>query len=312
MRITLIHNPKAGHGKHTKRQLMDALANAGHHAIYRSTERNNYAKAFKKSTDLVIVAGGDGTIRDVASRLLDTGIPLSVLPLGTANNLARSLGFIASTDEIVARLQGGRKRVFDAGLARGPWGEQFFFEGAGGGLFADYVRVAKLAGRQNKQPSRKEEIRRHASSLRQMLRGYTARQWQLEVDGQDISGRYLLWEAMNIRSVGPALYLAPRAMTRDGRLDLVCAGERDRSVLTEYLDARFAGRKTNMSLPIRKFRELKISQNKSTVHLDDTFWPREKEQSKRRNEIEITVRPSALVILQPGRDLKLTMNSALR
>jgi hypothetical protein len=37
--------------------------------------------------------------------------------------------------------------VFDVGLARGPWGEQFFFEGAGGGLLADYVRAAKLAGR---------------------------------------------------------------------------------------------------------------------------------------------------------------------
>jgi diacylglycerol kinase (ATP) len=312
MRITLIHNPKAGHGKHRKRPLMDALAKAGHHAIYHSTEKNNYRKALKKSTDLVIVAGGDGTIRDVASRLLDRGIPLSVLPLGTANNLARSLGFIASTDEIIARLQRGRERVFDVGLARGPWGEQFFFEGAGGGLLADYVRAAKLAGRQNKQLSRKEEIRGHASSLRRMLHGYMARQWKLEVDGQDISGRYLLWEAMNIRSVGPALYLAPRAMTRDGRLDLVCAWERDRTVLTEYLNARFAGRKPKMSLPIRKFRELKISHNESTIHLDDTFWPRKKGQSKRRSEIEITVKPSALVILQPGRDLKVTVNARLR
>src|SRR4030095_7136878 len=112
MRVTLIHNPKAGRGKHRKQQLMDVLAKAGHHASYHSTERNNYRNALKKSTDVVIAAGGDGTIRDVASRLLDSGIPLSVLPLGTANNLARSLGFSASAEEIITQLHRGKERAF--------------------------------------------------------------------------------------------------------------------------------------------------------------------------------------------------------
>ena len=60
MRITLMHNPKAGHGAHKKKELMDALAKSGHRAIYQSTEKRNYKKAFEKSTDLVIAAGGDG------------------------------------------------------------------------------------------------------------------------------------------------------------------------------------------------------------------------------------------------------------
>jgi diacylglycerol kinase family enzyme len=68
---------------------------------------------------------------------------LSVLPLGTANNLARALGFLASPEEIIARLDGGKKRTFDVGLAYGPWGKRYLFEGAGGGLLADYVRAAK-------------------------------------------------------------------------------------------------------------------------------------------------------------------------
>src|SRR5256886_13726188 len=100
MRITLIHNPKAGDAKHGKRQLMAALAKAGHHATYQSTKEPGLKKALKKPTDLVLAAGGDGTTAKVASRLVDSGIPLSVLPLGTANNLARALGFVASPEAI--------------------------------------------------------------------------------------------------------------------------------------------------------------------------------------------------------------------
>src|SRR5206468_7695208 len=100
MRIVLMHNPKAGRGDHAKKDLMAELANAGHHAIYESTRKSDYKKALKKPTDLVLAAGGDGTVGKIGRELIGTGIPLSVLPLGTANNLARSLGFIGSPEEI--------------------------------------------------------------------------------------------------------------------------------------------------------------------------------------------------------------------
>jgi diacylglycerol kinase-like protein len=118
MRITLMHNPNAGHGAH-KKELMDALAKCGHQVIYQSTEKSNYKEALETPTDLVIAAGGDGTIEKIASRLIYSHIPLSVLPLGTANNLGRSLGFVASAQEISPRLQGGKERAFDVGLALG-------------------------------------------------------------------------------------------------------------------------------------------------------------------------------------------------
>ena len=76
---------------------MAALAKAGHQVTYQSTKERGFKKALKQPTDLVLVAGGDGTTAKVASPLVDSGIPLSVLPLGTANNLARALGFVASS-----------------------------------------------------------------------------------------------------------------------------------------------------------------------------------------------------------------------
>jgi diacylglycerol kinase (ATP) len=304
MQITLMHNPKAGHGKHTKKELMDALAKAGHQATYQSTKKKGYKKALEKPTDLVIAAGGDGTVGKVALRLVDSGIPLSVIPLGTANNLARSLGFVASPPEIIAGLENGKKRAFDVGVARGPWGKRFLFEGVGGGLLADYLQAATEKASKGKRLSKKQEMTRHVSLLRQMLHSYPARKWKIDIDGKQVSGRYILWEALNIHSVGPALYLAGRASTKDGCFDLVCVSERDRTLLSKYLDARLAEQKTKFPLPIRRFRELKIITKKATIHLDDEFWPRKKQKPKSPAEIKVTVKPSALIILQIPRHKK--------
>src|SRR5262245_50527077 len=57
MRILLIHNPKAGDRKHSKKQLMTSLTKSGHQAFYDSIKSRNWKKAFKKPVDLVIAAG---------------------------------------------------------------------------------------------------------------------------------------------------------------------------------------------------------------------------------------------------------------
>ena len=123
----------------------------------------------------------------------------------------------------------------------------------------------------------------------------------MDIDGNDISDDYILWEAMNIRSVGPLLYLASQAVTKDGRLGFVCAREEDRSLLMQYLDARLAGQRVKFPLPLRRFRKLNIVWENSTLHFDDKVWPRKNKKAKTPSDIEIMVKPSALVILQPGR-----------
>src|SRR5437868_9421489 len=261
MRVSLMHNPKAGRGKHDKKNLLKALARAGHQPCYQSTKSKGWKKALKKKTDLVLTAGGDGTTAKVAARLVDTGVPLSILPLGTANNLARTLGSFDSPKKIIAGLDRGKKQAFDLGVAHGPWGKRPFFEGAGAGLLAQYVREAdedKKKKRKQKTISRKQELARHLIRLRRKLHDYPAEEWKMELDGEDISGRYILWEAMNIRSVGPALYLAPYAATEDGRFDFVYVREQDRDLLLKHFDARLTGQKMKFPLPIRRFKKLKI------------------------------------------------------
>jgi hypothetical protein len=76
--------------------------------------------------------------------------------------------------------------------------------------------------------------------------------------------------------------------------------EGDRRLFIEYLDAQLAGRRSKFPLPLRRFRELKVVWQKSPLHFDDKLWPRKNQKPKSPGEIEITVKRSALVILQPA------------
>ncbi len=177
MRILLVHNPKAGSEEHQGEDLIKALKRAGHNAIYQSSKERGMRKALKKKIDLVLAAGGDGTVSKVAHRLdaVKSKVPLSVLPLGTANNFARTLGFCFSRKELFERLSDGKCDSFDVGVARGPWGKRYFFEGAGAGLFADYVQVPKDDAK--KEKVRSEKMRLHLRELHRQLQSYRARQW---------------------------------------------------------------------------------------------------------------------------------------
>src|SRR5438445_11005765 len=115
MRILLVHNPKAGSKEHEGEDFIKALKKAGHKATYQSSKKKGITKALKKKINLVLVAGGDGTVSKIAYRLVSTKseVPLSVLPLGTANNFARSLGFCLSQDELIEQLGAGACERFD-------------------------------------------------------------------------------------------------------------------------------------------------------------------------------------------------------
>ncbi len=297
MRVLLIHNPKAGDRKHSKKQLMASLNRCGHQAFYQSAKVGGWKKAFKKPVDLVIAAGGDGTVHKTAWQLLDSGIPLAILPLGTANNLARSLGFKGSVNEILESLHCGKTQPFDIGMAHDGSQRGWFFEGAGGGLFADYFPAAKA--NEDKDVSPEEELNGHLSLLHRLSLNYRTRHWTMSVDGKDVSGRYILWGAMNIRSAGPGLHLAPKAKTDDGRLDFVAVREGERKNFIKHVDTHLAAHKKRVSLTARKFRELKIMSPPGAIHLDGEPWPKEKEKTKRRSSIEITVKPAALLIWKP-------------
>jgi diacylglycerol kinase family enzyme len=274
MRATLIHNPTAGSGGPSRDELVAAFRDAGWEVTYRSTAAGEGALTVVDPGDLVVAAGGDGTVADVAKRFVGRGVPLAILPIGTANNVARSLGVSGAPGALLAALRGGRladvPRVpWDVGVARGPWGERRFVEAAGVGLFAALLRTVEEGG----DPSGPDPVAGGRRRLRAVLRRATARAVRVDADGEDLSGDYLLAEVLNVRSVGPRVELAPRAGRGDGRLALVLMREEHRHPFDAWLAALLDGRDAASPLPVRPVRRVRLGWTPGAGRLDDELWP---------------------------------------
>lgn len=86
--------------------------------------------------DLVIVGGGDGTLNAAVEGLVDTRLPLGILPLGTANDLARTLGIPPTLPEACQVLAAGKTHAIDLGWVNG----KYFFNVASMGLSVQITR----------------------------------------------------------------------------------------------------------------------------------------------------------------------------
>lgn len=93
-------------------------------------------RAHRDMVDCVVVGGGDGTINAAARALVDTGLPLGVLPLGTANDFARSIGVPTDLAGAARVICTGHTQRIDAGEVNG----HLFFNVASVGLAADLAK----------------------------------------------------------------------------------------------------------------------------------------------------------------------------
>ena len=279
MKITLIHNPGAGAGQDAS-GLVQLITEAGHQVRHRST-KEDWKPFLKKPADLVVAAGGDGTVRRVALAAAEHRLPFAVIPIGTANNIAKTIGLLGDAGELIESWSASprARQPFDLGEAVAPWGDGRFVEGIGGGLVADLIdhedevaADATLLG---------HETDRALHLLCELVSAARVRRWQIKADGQDLSGEYFAVEVMNIRFVGPNLPLAADAFPGDGLLDVVVLGKDDRKPLLDYLEKRMHLASGQLpKLRCVRARDIEIVAPASVRwHLDDKTWPKEKPPS---------------------------------
>ena len=267
MNVWILCNEDAGRSLSVE-DVRELVERAGHNVLGVAKEYDAGRPLPDGQLDLVVAAGGDGTVATVAGVALKAGTPLAILPLGTANNIAMSLGVKGSLPELIASWTDARRMSLDLGFASAGPKEWLMVEGAGGGLLPAGIAAAKTALRQRDAAAPATELAAAVRCFRDALLNLEPRPWTLIVDGKKISKPFLLVEVLNIQLVGPNLVLAPDADPSDGLFDVITAEPSHRNALLSYLENRAQGRDVILSLPRLRAREVVI-ESCAEMHIDD-------------------------------------------
>jgi diacylglycerol kinase (ATP) len=149
--MLIVFNPAAGAGRRRRlARALATLARLGLRPELAETERPGHAtllarEAAARGVPMVVAAGGDGTIAEVATGIAGSAAALGLLPLGTANVLASELGVPPAPERAAAVLAEGRSAVLRPGLASWPDGRRrLFVQMMGAGFDAAVVHRLDL------------------------------------------------------------------------------------------------------------------------------------------------------------------------
>jgi diacylglycerol kinase (ATP) len=140
----LIVNSKSRSGKDALRPAVERLLEQGIEPVYRDcSSRDDLSALIERegaALDLVIIGGGDGTLNASAAGILKINRPMGILPLGTANDLARTLNIPNDLDEAIRIIANGKIQAIDLGQVN----DALYFNVASLGLSAELCQ--KLTG----------------------------------------------------------------------------------------------------------------------------------------------------------------------
>lgn len=272
----LLHNPGAGDEDHLNTELVKSIEQEGYGCVYFSVKKDDNWKDQLDQADFAVVAGGDGTIRRVVKELVSRNalakkIPIAILPMGTANNMSKTLGIDNELDrEIhINNWKKSKRQRFDLGVIKSPDTTDFFMESAGYGLFPNLMQAMEAVDKR-KVDSAKDELKLALRELHKLILEADAEPYTLKTEGKTYTGKCLLLEVMNIQSIGPNLMLAPNASTDDGVFDVVFVNEEQREEYAHYIQ-QLIDEDPDAMFSYNSFeaKELTIDCSSKYMHLDD-------------------------------------------
>ena len=180
-RLQIIYNPVAGPRRERRfRKVLAQLRRAGCHITVRETTRSGDAEDFARSAtaidcDVLVAAGGDGTINEVINGMVERDLPLAIIPLGTANVLAAEIGLTTQPEEIARTIVGGRRVAVSVGRIN----DRRFIQMAGVGFDAHVVESVS--------PSLKRLLGKGAYVIESLMEiiNHVPTRFDVEIDGVD-------------------------------------------------------------------------------------------------------------------------------
>ncbi|MBS1616494.1 MAG: diacylglycerol kinase family lipid kinase [Bacteroidetes bacterium] len=215
MKLCFIINPRAGtEGVSAIQAAIDKGINAQLHTVMlqytthagHGTELARAAVA--AGCEVVVAVGGDGSVRDVAKGVLGMDCALGILPRGSGNGLARSLGIPLKTDEALQRINSGNLRRIDVGFAN----DELFLSNAGVGFDA---LIASAFSQ-----SKRRGLKAYSWLVAKNLWQFRAPVWQLRAHGKTWEEQAFIINVANGNQLGYNFKIAPQARPDDGWLVL--------------------------------------------------------------------------------------------
>jgi diacylglycerol kinase (ATP) len=275
MKIALFHNPSAGDRSLDGSQLIRHFVEAGYDVTYVVTNQKGWESAFKKPIDRAVIAGGDGTVSRLAPWLAATKIPFCILPLGTANNCAKTLGQIHPIEVVVAKLKSVKIKKVDLGMVTTPMGHQVFIESVGIGLLAQFMGEMRM--REKKKNSRdrltpEERLVRALKYLRSLAKDYLEFRCELLLDDQVVSGHVLFLEVANMGLIGPNLNLIPNVDPYDGAFEVVWVGTDQRKEWRDYVKHLQDGVELTPPIRVTRCSQVLFRDVDAAAHVDSRVF----------------------------------------
>lgn len=219
-RVRIIYNPTSGREAFKKelaevlRRFEEAGYEASTHATTCEGDAIDAAKvAVERKYDVVVAAGGDGTINEVINGIAEqeSRPRLGIIPVGTTNDLARALSIPRNIQKAVSVILDNKSKPLDIGRVN----NKYFMNIAGGGKLTElsYEVPSKL----------KTMLGQLAYYLKgvEMLPSIRPTKVQIEYDGKWIEEEIMLFLVANTNSVGGFEKLAPGATMDDGLFDVL-------------------------------------------------------------------------------------------
>lgn len=290
LRARLIFNASSGRPEESAQHLADILAEMQRQQIqpevYMVRPHSRVGavveKALERGLKLIVVAGGDGTVDSVAGVLAGRAATLGIIPTGTRNNVALSLGIPSTIPEAVALLRTGRRLRVDVGQVHRGRASRWFLEAVTLGLLSDLYPAADDI--QHGQLARIGEL------LAAFVSAIPAR-LKLTLDGgrtADPMAHMVL--IANMPYLGPNFQVAPGVSYRDGRLDVFVFTEMDKLDLMAYVMQSTSGGAVDARIHHYRVRQLTIEAHPAMAVLADgvPLGP---------GRVTIAIRPRALKVM---------------
>lgn len=244
--------------------------------------------------DFVIVVGGDGTVREVASALAGTSRVMGVVPVGSGNDLLKTLGVPRDPLQACAACRDGRDRRIDVVRvsAQGSGGVQelCFANAAGFGFDAAVVAEARKSAHLRGLPL-------YLAAVLRAVREYQCPLARITVAGRSWEQRVLMVAAANGRIYGGGMRIAPEAQLDDGLLDICVIDAVNRLTIYRRLPRFVSG--THVSLKevtMCRASDLELEFLEPVLtQLDGDVLP---DPTLRRFRLEVL--PSALAVRTPA------------